>query len=104
MLLPPWCAAAFANGVSGMASCLFLLFAVDPIAAIGVGVFAGQKVRAAWFQPLLLSALFLAGAWAFFDMGERAFGLYAAVYLFLGYAAAAVTAAFVKKKRKNAYR
>ena len=98
MLLLPWCAAAFADGVSGMAVCLLLFFAVDPIAAICVGVFAGRELKAAWFQPLLLSALFLLGTWVFFDMGERAFLLYAAIYLFLGYAVAAIAAVLGRKK------
>ena len=98
MLLLPWCAVAFANGTGGMAICLLLFFAIDPMAAICVGVFAGRKFKAAWFQPLLLSALFLLGAWLFFDMGERAFLLYAAIYLFLGYSAAAIAAILSKKK------
>ena len=98
MLLPPWCAVTFAKGVDGMAICLLLFFAVDPIAAICVGVFAGRKLKAAWFQPLLLAALFLLGTWVFFDMGEMAFVYYAVIYLFLGYLAAAVSAILVKKK------
>ena len=98
MLLPPWCAVAFAKGDNFMAICFLLFFAVDPIAAICVGVFAGRKLKATWFQPLLLSALFLLGTWVFFDMGERAFLFYAAVYLLLGYSAAAITAVIARKK------
>ena len=98
MLLLPWCAVTFAKGTSGMAICFLLFFAVDPMAAICVGVFAGRKLKETWFQPLLLSALFLLGTWVFFDMGEQAFLLYAAVYLFLGYSAAAIAAVLGKKK------
>ena len=98
MLLLPWCTVTFANGTSGMAACLLLFFAIDPVAAICVGVFAGRALKAAWFQPLLLSALFLLGAWLFFDMGERAFLLYAAVYLLFAYSSAAISALLVKKK------
>ena len=98
MLLLPWCAVTFAEGVSGMAICFLLFFAVDPVAAICVGVFAGRKFKAAWFQPLLLSALYLVGTWVFFAMGEWAFLLYAAFYLLLGYSAAAVAAAIDRKK------
>ncbi len=98
MLLLPWCAVTFAKGDSGMAICFLLFFAADPIAAICVGVFAGRKLKAAWFQPLLLSALFLLGTWVLFDMGERAFLLYAVIYLFLGYSAAAIAAVLGRKK------
>ncbi len=98
MLLLPWCAVTFAKGASGMAICILLFFAVDPMAAICVGVFAGRKLKAAWFQPFLLSALFLLGAWVFFDMGEQAFLFYAVVYLVLGYSAAAIAAILSKKK------
>ena len=97
MLLLPWCAVTFAKGVSGMTICVLLFFAVDPMAAICVGVFAGRKLKAAWFQPLLLSALFLLGTWIFFDMGERAFLFYAVIYLLFGYSAAAIAAGLVKK-------
>lgn len=98
MLLLPWCAVTFAKGDSGMVICFLLFFAVNPMAAICVGLFAGRKLKATWFQPLLLSALFLVGAWVFFDMGEWAFLLYAGIYLFLGYSAAAIAAVLVKKK------
>lgn len=98
MLLLPWCAVTFAKGDNGMAICFLLFFAVDPMAAICIGLFAGRKLKAAWFQPLLLSVLFLVGTWVLFDMGEWAFLLYAVIYLLIGYSAAAMTAVLVKKK------
>ncbi len=98
MLLLPWCAVTFVKGAGGMAAVLVLFFAVDPMAAVCVGVFAGRELKEAWFQPLLLSALFLIGTWVFFDMGERAFLFYAVIYLFLGYLAAAIAAVLGKKK------
>ncbi len=97
MLLLPWCAVTFAKGDNGMAICFLLFFAVNPIAAICTGVFAGRQPKAAWFQPLLLPALFLLGTWILFDMGEPAFLLYAA-YLLLGYLAMAIAVALGKRK------
>ena len=37
-----------------------------------------------WSLPVISAVLFLIGTWIFFDMGEMAFVLYAAVYLALG--------------------
>lgn len=98
MLLLPWCAVTFVKGDGGMAVCFLLFFAINPMAAICVGIFAGKKLRTAWFQPLLLSALFLLGTWIFFDMGERAFLFYAAIYLLLGYSATVIATILGKKK------
>lgn len=97
MLFLPWCAVTFVKGDGGMAVCFLLFFAIDPMVAVCVGISAGKKFRAAWFQSLLLSALFLFGTRIFFDRGERAFLLYAAAYLLLGYSAAAISAILGKK-------
>ena len=67
IMLLPWCAVTFVKAEGGMAAMLMLFFAVDPIAAVCVGVFAGKNVKAAWFQPLILSVLFLSGVWIFVD-------------------------------------
>ena len=37
-----------------------------------------------WSLPVISAVLFLIGTWIFFDMGETAFILYAAVYLVIG--------------------
>lgn len=50
-----------------------------------------------WSLPVISAALFLIGTWVFFDMGETAFILYAAVYLVLGIAAMLAMSAFVAK-------
>lgn len=99
IMLLPWGAITFVKGDGGMAVCFLLFFAIDPLSAVCVGIFAGGQFRAAWFQPLLLSALFLLGTWSFFDPGERAFLIYAAIYLLLGYSSAAAAAMIAKKKR-----
>ena len=96
MLLLPWCAVTFVKAEGGMAAVLMLFFAVDPIAAICVGVFAGKNAKAAWFQPLILSVLFLSGAWIFVDGWEPAFLLYAAAYLALGYLTMVIVATWSK--------
>lgn len=103
MLFLPWGVVTFVRGDSGMTACLLLFFVVNPTAALCVGAFSGKREGAAWFQPLILSALFLLGAWAFFDAGEQDFTLYAGVYLFIGYCAA-VTAALRNRRKGPAVR
>ena len=87
MLILPWLAVTFVKGDAGMAACLLLFMAVDPIYSMVVGTFAGRNVRNLWSLPMVSAVLFLGGTWIFFDMGETAFILYAAVYFVLGTAA-----------------
>jgi len=37
-----------------------------------------------WGMPIISAILFLFGSWIFFDMGQRAFIMYAGIYLILG--------------------
>lgn len=101
MILFPLCAVKLVNGDAGMAICFILFFAVNPIAAVFIGIAAGRNIRGHWFQPLLLSVLFILGTWVLFDMGERAFLIYGAAYLVIGYIAALLTALLMKKKSKG---
>ena len=102
MLLFPGCAVTFMKGDGGMAACFLLFFVINPIASVAMGIFSGRNIHAAWFQPIILAVLFLLGTWMFFDMGELAFILYAAVYLLLGCAAMMISACIVRK-RKDSY-
>ena len=100
MLGLPGRAVAVVKGDAGMGACLLLFFAVDPAWSVLLGALAGREMKGLWSLPLLSAALFLAGAWTFFDRSERAFLLYAAIYLALGLAAMPVSA-LVKKHRKD---
>lgn len=94
----PWLAAEFA-GSAGMAVCLLLFFAVNPLFSAVCGVFAGKNIKRLWFLPVLNAGLFLAGAWIFFDMGEPAFILYFSCYLLIGIIAMLISAFFNRKNR-----
>ncbi len=96
MLAFPWLAAAFVKGDAGMAVCFLLFFAVNPLYSVLIGAFVGKDIRRLWSLPVISSALFLIGTWIFFDMGESAFILYAAVYLVLG-----IAAMLIKKKMQK---
>lgn len=97
MLIFPWLAVTFIKGDSGMAVCVILFFALNPIYVICAGAYAGKDKKRLWALPILTAVFFLAGTWLFFDMGEKAFILYALVYLFLG-AIAMLISMFIKKK------
>ena len=84
MLALPWIAVTFVKGDAGMAACFVLFFALNPLYSVILGVFAGKDVKHLWSLPVISAVLFLIGTWIFFDMGEMAFVLYAAVYLALG--------------------
>ncbi len=101
MLGLPWAAVTFVRGDAGMAVCLLLFFAVDPVWSAAVGAAAGNEPARLWSLPVLSAALFLAGTWLVFTMGEPAFLLYAAVYLILGLAAMAVSAAVRRGRRSQ---
>ena len=100
MLALPWLAVTFIKGDGGMAACLVLFFALNPIYAVFTGIYAGRDIKRLWALPTITALFFLAGSWLFFDIGEKAFVLYASVYLFLG-AAAMLISVFVKKKHSE---
>ena len=94
----PWLAVAFAPADGGMAVCLLLFFAVDPVYAVVVGVLSGQSGKSMAFQPLVTAALFLAGNWLNFPPIDPVFWGYGAVYLVLGYAAWGIARLVQRKK------
>lgn len=96
MLALPWLAVTCIKDDGGMAACFILFFALNPIYAIFAGVYAGKDIKRLWALPIITALLFLAGTWLFFNMGEKAFVLYALVYLFLG-SAAMLISMFIEK-------
>ena len=100
MLAFPWLAVTFVKGDAGMAVCFLLFFAVNPLYSVLIGAFAGKDVKHLWSFPIVSAVLFLIGTWIFFDMGETAFILYAAVYLALGIAAMLISV-FIRKKTQK---
>lgn len=97
MFALPWLAVTFVNSDSGMAVCFVLLFALNPIYAIICGSYAGKNVKQLWVLPLITAVFFLIGTWLLFDMGEKAFILYALIYLALGIAAMLISTTIKKR-------
>ena len=100
MLAFPWLAVTFVKGDVGMAVCFLLFFAVNPLYSVIIGAFAGKDVKHLWSLPVISAVLFLIGTWIFFDMGEIAFILYAAVYLVIGIMAMLISMLIRKKTQK----
>lgn len=100
MLAFPWLAVTFVKGDAGMAVCFLLFFAVNPLYSVLIGAFAGKDVKHLWSFPIVSAVLFLIGTWIFFDMGETAFILYAAVYLVIGIMAMLISMLIRKKTQK----
>ncbi len=100
MLALPWLTVTMIKGDAGMAVCFILFFSVNPIYSVVLGAFAGKDISSLWSLPPVSSLLFLAGTWLFFELGEPAFLLYAAIYLVLGCVAMLISA-FVKRKREQ---
>ena len=100
MLAFPWLAVTFVKGDAGMAVCFLLFFAVNPLYSVLIGAFAGKDVKHLWSLPVISAVVFLIGTWIFFDMGETAFILYAAVYLIIGIMAMLISM-FIRKKTQE---
>lgn len=97
MIGGPWVAVTWLGDL-GMAFCFLLFFAVNPLFSVFAGVYAGGDIKRLWSIPLVISALFLAGVWLFFDLGEPAFVSYGVVYLLIG-TSAMLLSSFVKNRR-----
>ena len=98
MFALPWLAVTFVKGDAGMAVCFMLFYAVNPIYSIVIGAFAGREIKHLFSLPLISSIMYLLGVWMFFDLGERAFILYAVIYLILGMLAMLVSMFIARMK------
>lgn len=99
MLLFPWIAVTFVKGDGGIAVCFILFYCVNPLYSVIAGAFAGRDHRRLWYLPLSSATLFLLGTWIFFDMGEKAFILYAVIYFIIGIFSTLISM-FIKQRRK----
>ncbi len=97
MLILPWLAISYVNSDAGMAVCFILFFAINPIYSVIMGIFAGKNRKKLWGMPVVSAVLFLLGSWIFFGMGEKAFLIYAGIYLILGITAMMISMMFYRK-------
>ncbi len=87
----PFLTAKFA-GQNGMALCIIMFFAINPLFFAVEGITFGKRIKKHWFMPLVSAAIYLLSMWVVFDMGETAFILYSGVYLAIGIVVMLITA------------
>lgn len=92
----PLLVANFAPAKSGMFWSMLLLFIVNPIAVIALGVSFGQTLKDCIIHPLSVAALFLNLFPLSMGGSIQDFYIYAFVYLAIGYASMIITH-FIKK-------
>lgn len=102
MLLLPWLAVTLVPSNAGMVALMTLFFLIDPIYSIFIGSAAGKNIEPMWIQPVLAAALFVAGAWIFFDMGNLSFLLYGFAYLIIGTISMLISY-FLSKKQNGSF-
>ena len=100
MFLLPWLAVTFVKGDAGMTASFLMLYVINPLYSIVVGIFAGKNIKKMWSLPIVSAVIFLLGTWAFLDMGELTFLIYALVYLVIGTMAMSVSALIANKTQR----
>lgn len=101
MVLLPLLVVKVVSSDAGMAVCFLLFFAVNPIYSAVVGALAGANGKMNWLQVFITPILFWLGTAIAFDIGERAFIVYAIVYAVIILVAMFVSYLINKKKVKN---
>ena len=97
----PWAAVTFAPGDAGMAIMFVLLFGLNSMESMFVGIFAGLAVKQRWFLPIVNGLAFLMGAWTVFDWGNPDFYGYGVAYLVVSMVAMLATILVMRNIRKN---
>lgn len=97
----PWAAVTFAPGDAGMAVTFVLLFGVNFVCSLYMGIFSGFAVKQRWYLPLVNAAIFLLGVWTVFDWGNPDFYGFAIAYLAIGWLSAVVTVFVIRGIRRE---
>lgn len=97
----PWAAVTFADHDAGMAIMFVLLFGLNSMESMFVGVFAGLAVKQRWIFPMVNPAAFLLGVWTAFDWGNPDFYGYAIAYLSIAAVSMLATVVVVRNVRKE---
>ena len=97
----PWAAVSFAPGDAGMAIMFVLLFGVNSMESLYVGIYSGMAVKQRWYLPRVNSAAFLLGVWMVFDWGNPDFYGYAIAYMAISVLTMLITVVVVRNVRKE---
>ena len=97
----PWAAVTHAPGDAGMAIMFVLLFGLNSMESMFVGIYTGLNVKQRFYLPAVNSAAFLLGVWTVFDWGNPDFYGYAIAYLAIALVSLLATIIVVRNIRKN---
>ena len=96
MLIAPLVAVKLVPADGGMAICMIMFFIAYPIYSIFLGVIISRDMKHLWWMPLVNSVCFpLLFSLAMLGMVWELYA-YSAIYLFLGYAVAALLSVIKK--------
>lgn len=98
MFLLPWLAVSFAGGNDALGILLILIFILNPLVSIGIGIASGRVEKVEWYLPLVNAVIFLASACVIIGF-DITYILCTVIYFVIGIAAAYITSA-IKHKRK----
>ncbi len=99
-LLPLLCSTVM-NSRSASGLVFLMLFCINPVFLIDIGITAGTELKKLWFLPVLTAFLFPFLFWlAIWDI-ETDILIYSAIYLVVGLLAMFITSVISKKKQGN---
>ena len=97
----PGATVAFAGHDAGMAIMFVLLFGLNPMESMFVGIYTGLDVKQRFYLPGVNGAAFLLGCWTVFDWGNPDFYGYAIAYFAIALVSVLATIIVVRNIRKN---
>lgn len=100
LFLLPWAVTLLIKSIPQMFMLFALIFGVNPVFALGAGIYAGKDVEKLWAVPMIVGFVFLLSMWILFGFGETAFWMYTGMYILLGGAAMLLTAWLDRRQKK----
>ncbi len=99
MLCLPLLTVTFLNNENGLAVFMLLIYVVNPITVMGIGIYSGKQINTMRLQPILLTFLFIAGSLIFWKLNTPKTLTYAAIYLIIGIVVMQMTSVIQSMKR-----
>ncbi len=97
----PFILSRMVNGQDGMALLFILLFMVNPIYSIMVGIAAGKDLFNCLYYPFIVAIVFVVGYMLIFDSYDKAFYIYGGVYFILSSLSMMITYLLEHKKQNS---
>lgn len=83
----------------GIASIFTLLFAIDPVYTLAVGIFAGTDRKSLWALPIITAVFFILGFGLIFTFSDIMVYMYGLCYLLTGTLAMFFIDIILRKRR-----